>query len=632
MTKSELYSLMIRCNAAQLTAITARLELPTAYLSDPAPIATRAAEILALVEQRHLLPRLTAVLHDFFPGQSALVADRTSKTKRILILAANPLETERLKTDEEVRLIKERLNESDPGREYRVEAEWAVRATDLSRILMQHEPLIVHFSGHGSPTGDIVLQDEIGHATPVSIRSLANLFEILRGGTECVVLNACYSSERAQALANYVGCVIGMEKSIGDPSALRFAGGFFRGVAFGKDYHEAFRLGCNEIDLVDLPDASVPHFTTREEERVAEGSTATGALRVTLAAPSRAWAGRGTPGLEPDRPDSPRLYPVWFGTDRRPTDEADLTKGFSAERASDDNLIYRGICEVAIPKSHRFGSVGSAWWKRFATLTDDRLALTTVCPLTPDRFWASAREALAVTDVHERTALVFIHGFNVTFEESAIRAAQIGFDLKIPGITAFFSWPSRGRLGLRDYAADEATIEASATKITNFLTDVAQETDAPRIHVLAHSMGNRGLLTAMQSIVASAARAAKKPFRHIVFAAPDVDAAVFRNTAKEYRRIAEYATLYVSSHDRAVKSSGLLHLAPRAGFVPPVTLVEGIDTVEVSNVDLTLLGHGYYGAAAGVLYDLRELLVHDASPGSRVRLTNTNRGYWQIAE
>lgn len=309
-----------------------------------------------------------------------------------------------------------------------------------------------------------------------------------------------------------------------------------------------------------------------------------------------------------------------------------LTKGFSAERALDEAAVYLGICKVAIPKSHKFGSVGSAWWKRFLTLTDDRLELKNISPLASDAFWASARQAIAQADPGERMALVFIHGFNVTFEEAAIRAAQIGFDLKVPGITAFFSWPSKGRLSLLDYAADEATIDASADKMTDFLVKFAQQTDAERVHVIAHSMGNRGLLGAMQRIVVAAARAAKKPFHHVVFAAPDVDAAVFRDLAKAYRDVADHATLYVSSHDRAVKSSGLLHAAPRAGFVPPVTLVDGIDTVEVSNADLTLLGHGYYGAAAGVLYDMRELLIYDTPPKSRTRLSDTNGGYWQIGE
>src|SRR5262249_10172136 len=96
--------------------------------------------------------------------------------------------------------------------------------------------------------------------------------------------------------------------------------------------------------------------------------------------------------------------------------------------------------------------------------------------------------------------------------------------------------------------------------------------------------------------------------------------------------VATKATLYVSSHDRAVASSGLLHKAPRAGFTPPITLVPGIDTIDVSDADLTLLGHGYYGAAEGVLYDLHALLCHNTSPDARLKLKRPaeNGSCWRI--
>jgi esterase/lipase superfamily enzyme len=257
--------------------------------------------------------------------------------------------------------------------------------------------------------------------------------------------------------------------------------------------------------------------------------------------------------------------------------------------------------------------------------------LKQITPLDQEPFWSLARKTLSEIDLTERVALIFIHGFRVTFEEAAIRAAQIGFDLKVPGITAFFSWPSKGRLGLLDYAADEATIEASAGKISNFLATFAQRALVDRVHVIAHSMGNRSLLHTINRIIIKAAQSSKKPFHHLIFAAPDVDAAVFKNLTRDWKKAANFATLYVSSHDRAVASSGLIHKAPRAGFVPPVTIIEGIDTIEVSNVDLTLLGHGYYGAAEGVLYDMRELIVYDTPSWSRTRLTDSGLGYWRIA-
>jgi hypothetical protein len=254
MKKSEIFDKMLRCNGAMLDILTMKLDLDPGVLPGRGEaIATRASEILKQAEAQDLLTELEEAISKIIPQRPVQPKHpQPAELERILIFAANPLETDRLVLDEEVRLIKERLQESDPGRKYRVESEWAVRPTELAKFLMQHEPKIVHFSGHGSPTGDIVLQGENRMPQVVSPVVLANLFEILKGSTECVVLNACYSLEQAGSLANYVGCVVGMDRAIGDASALRFAAGFYRGLAFGKDYQTAYRLGCNEIDIASL--------------------------------------------------------------------------------------------------------------------------------------------------------------------------------------------------------------------------------------------------------------------------------------------------------------------------------------------------------------------------------------------
>jgi esterase/lipase superfamily enzyme len=628
MTRREAIRLLLLCNAAQLDAITATLDLTTAFLpGSNLPTATRAPAIMQLVDQRNLLPALASALTEIFPNDTS-----APKAKVILVLSANPVETDRLQIDEEVRLIKQMLQEDAPGREYRIEAEWAVRASDLSKFLLQHQPVIVHFSGHGSPTGEIILESREGESVPVPVPVLAELFGILETPTECVVLNACYSQEQASALARHVRCVVGMERAIGDSSALEFSGGFYRGLAFGRDYRVSFRLGCNAIDLTSLPDAAVPHFTTRDQDEVAESQVRQGKRDTEMKPGYRTWTGKAATRALPDDPDSPRLYPVWFGTDRLPLNPADPSKGFSTGR---DTSVHFGTCQVAIPKSHKFGSSGSSWWKRFATWSDDRLVMKDLSILQEAQFWASARQKLSEWEIGERGALVFIHGFNVTFSDAAIRTAQMAFDLKVPGIAAFFSWPSKGKFGVLNYTADEASIEASEAHISDFLTHFAEKTDAGRIDVIAHSMGNRGLLRAMQRIVNTASTSSRKPFRHIVFAAPDVDSTVFLDLASVHKQLAENTTLYLSSKDRALASSGLVHDAPRAGFVPPVTIVDGIDVIEVANADLTLLGHGYYGAAEGVLYDMRELLIHGTEPIKRARLSEAlepiNAGkYWRI--
>ena len=158
------------------------------------------------------------------------------------------------------------------------------------------------------------------------------------------------------------------------------------------------------------------------------------------------------------------VYPVWFGTNRKPAVQGD---GFTGER---HDRITRGRVEVYVPEAHRFGETGTGFWRRLRRfdLRDDRLRLQHVERQERDAFFADIHQAMqdARGSGEQPHALFFLHGFNVTFADAAIRAAQIGYDLKVPGATAFFSWPSRG--SVTAYPVDEASIEASERAITDF--------------------------------------------------------------------------------------------------------------------------------------------------------------------
>jgi esterase/lipase superfamily enzyme len=284
------------------------------------------------------------------------------------------------------------------------------------------------------------------------------------------------------------------------------------------------------------------------------------------------------------------------------------------------------------PNSHKFGSVGSPWWKRWIKLEDDRLKLVAIDPSSESDFWRLVKEELFLWDEHEKQALVYLHGFNVTFEEAAIRAAQIGFDLKKQGVMAFFSWPSRGMV--QEYPADAAVIEASEVAITEFLVRFARDVGARRVDIIAHSMGNRGLLRAMQRIQNDVQRQSRVKFGQIFLAAPDVDADLFRQLSMAYMELSSRTTLYVSPADKAVGLSQWLYDSPRAGFTPPITVVPGIDTVEVPDFDIDILGHSYYSEAEGILHDMFDLLRRNAPPDDRQRLHAVRPldglHYWKI--
>lgn len=340
----------------------------------------------------------------------------------ILVLAANPIGTDRLQLEEEANRIRLRLQEGEFGKNYIVKVEKSVQVEELSKYLLQYKPLIIHFSGHGSPSGEIILNNSQEQAQSVSPEALAELLAVLQGRIECVILNACFSLEKADALADKVSCVVGMSKEIGDQSAVTFAAGFYRGLGFGSGYYTAFELGRNEIKLLNLPDSAVPHFITRDTSLLQREAVKP---RVTRAVP-------------PESTEA-TLYSLWFGTNRKPKNLQDLSQGFSGER---DRQLHYGTCQVAVPKSHKIGSTGSPFWQRLLTFTDDRLKLKSESLkfFQENNFWGEIQKALQANQPDERSALVFIHGFNVSFEDAALRAAQIGVDLQVPGIMAFYSY------------------------------------------------------------------------------------------------------------------------------------------------------------------------------------------------
>ncbi len=176
----------------------------------------------------------------------------------ILFLAANPLNTEQLQLDEEVRAIDEVLRKTEFRDKFKLISQWAVRIDDLQDLLLRHKPTIVHFSGHGSPTGEIVLVDQTGNGVTVSQTALSNLFSILQDNICCVVLNSCYSEAQAQGVAQHIDAVIGMSSTIDDEAAIRFASGFYRGLGFHRDLQTAFNLGCSMIDLHGLAQEDIP--------------------------------------------------------------------------------------------------------------------------------------------------------------------------------------------------------------------------------------------------------------------------------------------------------------------------------------------------------------------------------------
>jgi esterase/lipase superfamily enzyme len=299
--------------------------------------------------------------------------------------------------------------------------------------------------------------------------------------------------------------------------------------------------------------------------------------------------------------------------------------------ANAGHFVELGVCQVSIPATHRYGQLESPSVFRLEFDEDPRrhIVVRSVTRLEPDGYFHEIRQGLAERGPN---VLVFVHGYNVSFDDAARRTAQMAEDLAFPGVPLFFSWPSQNNW--YEYRSDEKQVELAVPRLREFLRDVAHRSGAKSIHLVAHSMGSRALATALREMAGEIQDSTR--FNQVILAAPDIDADVFRERiAPAIKSTAQRITLYASSNDLALVASRVFNSGdPRAGDSNrELLIVDGIETIDVSQVDTSLLGHSYYGNNPTVLTDLRELLLHTRPADQRTGLEPIGvapQRYWSL--
>lgn len=176
---------------------------------------------------------------------------------RVLILTSQPDRMSakspkfpRLRLEDEGREIQLALRSGVFGRQFEVTYLPAVQAEDLSWALLEYEPDLLHFSGHGY-RGAILLRRPDGSAWPITGEVLARHLKIFKSTRlRCVILNACETSHEAEMVAREVGAVVARSGSVRDQAALVFSKYFYEGLGYGKTLREAFDSGCCGVDTL----------------------------------------------------------------------------------------------------------------------------------------------------------------------------------------------------------------------------------------------------------------------------------------------------------------------------------------------------------------------------------------------
>ena len=337
------------------------------------------------------------------------------------------------------------------------------------------------------------------------------------------------------------------------------------------------------------------------------------------------------------------VVPIFYGTDRnREPDGASAVYG--SERARRLDL---GRALVTVPKVHQMPKIERPWVYRLpfrqivlASQREDpqrHFTLREVRSLTKEEFLQLVRERLGPSSSYKDHALVFVHGFNSSFENALYRAAQISYDIKFDGAPFLYSWPSKGTLGLHDYSYDRESSGQAEPYLRQFLAMIAHETGATSMSVIAHSMGSQLLLPVLRDLKHAAPPGVT--VSQVILAAPDVDRDAFENIARELTGATRGITMFAAGNDLALAvSRRFWGGVPRAGDVPPggPVITEGVDTIDITAVSTQVfaLNHSGYADKIAPLADIQILIqTGERPPDKRVPIlerVKTKKGdYWR---
>ena len=337
---------------------------------------------------------------------------------------------------------------------------------------------------------------------------------------------------------------------------------------------------------------------------------------------------------ELSKEDIGKQIEVYFGTNRNKTNEDNVNLYFGNEL---DKLQY-GSCIINIPKEHTQGKIERPskilWLWSLSENDEKHITLKKIEEKSEDDFYKWIKDNLPKTE--QKSALLFIHGFNTSFAEAAWRTGQIAYDTPFNDLTGFFSWPSSGNK--IDYFRDIENADASILHLQKFIEDFIIKTEVKKMHIIAHSMGNRLITCALNNLVN---KTSFKPYLkiidQIVLAAPDLDQDVFSNTIlPTFKNIGFKRTLYASDKDEALNLSKTLRIGKaRLGQGgEDIFVSEGIDSIDASNVMSEGNHHSYIFETKELLMDMNILFEDGWEPKKRRLIDKPKKGllFWLFRE
>ncbi len=277
--------------------------------------------------------------------------------------------------------------------------------------------------------------------------------------------------------------------------------------------------------------------------------------------------------------------------------------GAAAQTASSDGTHF-ALATLTLPPSHQSGAIEAPSWG--SADAQKHIVVAGERPLDDDEFKAELAAHVSGRVGVNRDILVFVHGFNNSFEEVRMRAAQIAADSRFGGVPILFTWPSKNELF--GYVSDKDSAMASRDALEALLEEVAATPGVGEVHILAHSMGAWLAMEALRQASLAGRRDLDGHLGEVMLANPDIDMDVF---ATQMARVGPAkVTVFATANDRALSlSSAIAQSRQRVGAINPAKPEDkarlealGAKVYDLSAYSDGFIDHGAYAAAPDVLH------------------------------
>lgn len=161
-------------------------------------------------------------------------------------------------------MIYEKIRLSEYRESVIFESRWATRTSDILQAINETNPTIVHFSGHGTNNGELMLSNPDGTFKLVSKEAISMAMSTASDTIKLLVFNACFSEIQAESVVEYIDSAIGMSTSIDDEAACVFSAQLYSSIGFGNSLSISFKQAIAQLMLEGIKDDEVPKLYLKE--------------------------------------------------------------------------------------------------------------------------------------------------------------------------------------------------------------------------------------------------------------------------------------------------------------------------------------------------------------------------------